>query len=618
MTETSAAERQRSQSRSRFGAGSCNRCVRALLRRSVVKPVVGLGLLFLVSGMAAGGELPARYFRLLEVGIGQAETRLNENPGASMAKLQGSPVWNRWSRLPGAILAPAVLYTRQHPANRHYHDPKMLALVFRIGDQLAQETEGKDWENVFDSEWERCLWVEAYRLLETELGDDRRARWKRAIEKQVAHYAVDAQQRVDFPYYNTPYIGTSPNHFSSWAALLLISGQTLGRKDWEELGSHILHRFAVEEQTPDGYWGEHGRGGPTTGYNQVTMAQVGLYWEHTHDPAALAALRRATDFHKYFTYPDGKPVETINDRNRHWSVNLWGNFAFSNFPDGRRLAEFLTAHFREEDLTMDDLGRLAQNLLYYHDGPTAPIPLDKPSYSHSMAIPAGIRKTGPWLVTLSALIAPQAVLQQFYLDRQAHVSVFHEKTGLIVTGANSKRQPELATFFEKLSGQTVHMPISSRLQMGEQEDRLALAYNTFFSELHVPAPAEKRMELRFVITGRGVPADVAQLNLQLVLKEGETLETGAGKKYVLGKEPLELSPQDLGGSIRHHGWTLKVDPTAHLVWPFFPYNPYANGPEKTLEYAVGVLSVPLRAEKTTEDWYVRPGEQEILFTAEVP
>ena len=612
MTESSARA-GRPQSR----LARSNNSIRTSLRRFVVKPVTALGVLCLASGMAAASELPARYFRLLEVGIGQVETRLAENPGASMAKLQGMPTWNRWTRLPGTILAPAVLYTRQHPANQHFHDPKMLALALRIGDQLATETEGPDWENIFDSEWEPCLWVEAYRLLETKLGEERRERWKRAIQKHVAHYAVDAQKRVDFPFYNTPYIGTSPNHFSSWAALLLISGQALGRKDWEALGTRILHRFAAEEQTPDGYWGEHGRGGPTTGYNQVTMTQVALYWEHTHDPAALKALRRATDFHKYFTYPDGKPVETINDRNRHWTVNLWGNFGFSNFPDGRRLAEFLVSSYHEKNLAMDDIGRLAQNLLYYHEGPTAPIPVDLPRYAHTMEIPAGIRKTGPWVVALSGVIAPQAVMQ-YYLDRQANVSVFHEATGLIITGGNSKRQPEIATFFEKLPGQTVHMPISTRLQMGDQEDRLALAYNTFFSELHVPTPAKKSMDLHFVITGRGVPAELAQLNLQLVLKEGETLETGAGKKYVLGKERLELSPQDLGGSIRHHGWTLKLDPTAHLVWPFFPYNPYANGPETTLEFAVGVLSVPLHSEKTTEDWYVRPGEQEISFTVEVP
>ena len=63
-----------------------------------------------------------------------------------------------------------------------------------------------------------------------------------------------------------------------------------------------------------------------------------------------------------------------------------------------------------------------------------------------MSITAGIRKTGPLTTCLSGLIATQAVNSRFYLDRQGNVSVLHEKTGLIITGANSKRQPELATF----------------------------------------------------------------------------------------------------------------------------------------------------------------------------
>jgi hypothetical protein len=125
------------------------------------------------------------------------------------------------------------------------------------------------------------------------------------------------------------------------------------------------------------------------------------------------------------------------------------------------------------------------------------------------------------------------------------------------------------------------------------------------------------MQLRFVMTGRGEPAAEAQLNLQLCLKTGEPLQTGAGKQILLGAEQIEVSPETLGGSIRHHGWTLKLDPTARLVWPVYPYNPYANGPEKTLDRAVGVLSVPLRAKKTEEDFYVRPAEQEISIILEV-
>jgi hypothetical protein len=586
-----------------------------IVERSLSSLWLVLGvLLSATASVAASVELPGQYFRLLEEGAGQVESRLNAEPSANLETLVAHTGWNHF---PYAVLAPAVLYAKQHSTNRHYHDPKMLALAIRIGDILAVECEKGRNDDLLDGEWDTYMWVEAYRLLQPQLGEDRRARWKREIEKIVALLVADTTARLDFPWYSTPYIRTSPNHYSSWAALLLLSGRVFEDKNWENLGARVLHRFAAEEQTVDGYWGEHNRAGPTTGYNYITMTQVALYWEYTHDPVALQALRRVTDFHKYFTYPDGIPVETINDRNRHWNVDSWGHFGFSHFPDGRRYAEFLTSFFKPDGLGIDNLGRLAQDALYYHEGPKAPIPQDQPRYSHEMAVPAGIRKTGPWAVCLSALFNTQAVDNQFYLDRQAHVSVFHQKTGLIISGANSKRQPELATFFEKLDGQIFHMPISTRLQMNDKEDRLSLAYNTFFSDLYVPAPSEKEVRLRFVMTGKGDPPEEAQLNIQLVLKAGEVLETASGKKITLGTERLELSPDDLGGTIRHHGWTLKADPTASLTWPIYPYNPYQNGPEKTLDYAVGRLSVPLQTRKTTDQRHFRPSEQEILLSLEV-
>ena len=79
---------------------------------------------------------------------------------------------------------------------------------------------------------------------------------------------------------------------------------------------------------------------------------------------------------------------------------------------------------------------------------------------------------------------------------------------------------------------------------------------------------------------------------------------------------MELTPDELGGSIRHHGWRLQFDPTARLTWPVYPHDPYTNTPEKSLDHAVGALSVPLRL-KYEAACHVRPGEQEISFTVEV-
>lgn len=563
---------------------------------------------------APAAELPGRYFRIMEAGSQRVDARLAAEPDADLEKLEKMPGWKHFGY---SILAPAVLYTKHHAVNPRYHDPKMLALAIRIGDLLASENEKGKFTPRLDSDWDTYTWLEAYRLLESELGAERRERWKKAILDNTAPLAPDAAERLNFPRYASPYIGTSPNHYAQWAGLLYLAGRVFDKPEWVKLGSEILHRFAVTEQTSDGYWGEHSRAGPTTGYDHLTLSAVALYGEYSRDGAVIDALRRSTDFHMHFTYPDGTPVETINDRNRYWAVSPWAQFAFSHFPDGRRYAEFLAAFFDSDKmspdkLAMDALGRLSQDALYYHEGPTAPIPQEQKRYIYQMSVPAGIRKTGPWVVTLSGLVATQAVNNQFYLDRQANFSVFHSQVGLIISGANSKRQPQLATFHEKMAGVTYHLPLSSRLEMNDARDRLSLAYNTFFSELYVEPATERELQFRFVINGKGAPPEQASATLQLVLKPGEELETAAAKKITLGSEPVELGPDAIGGWIRHHGWTLHVDPAARLAWPIYPYNPYANAPETTLEHAVATLSVPLRL-KSRPGHYVRPGEQEIAF-----
>ena len=558
----------------------------------------------------AGAELPAGYFRLLEAGAARIEAKLNAEPGADLKTIEAQPGWRHF---PYAILPPAVLYAKGR-------DNKMRDLAMRIGDLLAGESERGTYETRGDSDWDDYMWLEAFRLLGASLEDQRRARWRRELEKHIALLVEDAEDRVDFPWYNSPYIGTSPNHYALWAANLYLGGRVFGNRQWEQLGARILKRFATVEQTPDGYWGEHSRNGPTTGYNHLTLSALAVYYEHSGDREVLPALRRATDFHKYFTFLDGTPVDVINDRNRHWAVSAWSQFAFSHFPDGRGYASFLARFFEPPaPVAVDALGRLAQDALYFREGTVEPAPQELPRYVHRMQqVPAGVRKSGAWQVALSGLIDTQAINSRFYLDRQGHVSIFHQRAGLIITGANSKRQPELATFTETVGGTIVHMPLSSRLQMGESEDRLSLAYNTFFGDLYVDAkPADAALAWRWVISGRGTPGADTRLNLQLVLKAGEALETGSGRRLVLGAERVELSSADLGGRIVHHGWTLELPENASLSWPIYPHNPYTDAPETGIMHAVGRLSVPL-ALKARRGKYVRAKELELGFRLRVP
>jgi hypothetical protein len=541
-------------------------------------------------------ELPAHYFRLLDAGVKLIEERLASEPGATLASLESQ---EGWKHFPNAILMPAVLYIKSHGANKRFGDTAMLQLALRIGDLLVAEYDNGHYTSRGDNDWDTYMWLEAYRLLEKKLGVERHAQWKEILLKEISLLEPKLVKCENYPWYNAPFITTSPNHYSIYASTLLVGGHVFDKPEWIKLSTKVLHRFCVEEQTSDGYWGEHSRAGPTTGYDYLTVTQIALYWEYSKDPEALKALRRSTDFHKYFTYPDGTPVETINDRNRYWGVSMWGHFGFSHFADGRRYSAFLTSFFPYGGDTksyggdIQSLGRIAQDALYFHEGKTEPIPQDQTEYSHVMHEPAGIRKTGDWVVTYSGIIAPPVTLNNFFLDRQSHFSVFNKKIGLIISGANSKRQPDLATFEEAIGRDSIHMPVSSRLQMKDDTDKLALAYNVFFAVLEVPKPTQKQLKFRFATTYKWGDA-VSHMHLQLMLKSGDTLETGTGKKIVLGKDKIKLSSDELGGVIKHNGWTLHLPAGMYLEWPVYPFNPYKDAPETEREYAIGVLSATLQ------------------------
>jgi hypothetical protein len=533
--------------------------------------------------------LPGHYFKLMEAGIARVESRLKEEPNIEIPAIEQKPDFRHFA---AAILMPSVVYKKANPDNKHYGDAKRLALAKKLGDLLATEHEKGRFEDRPLHGWDTYMWLESYRILEKDLEPARHDRWKKALLENLALLYHKLDIRKDYPWYKAPFIITSPNHYSIYASTVLLGGVVFNRPEWLELSKRVLHRFSTIEQSEDGYWGEFDNAGPTTGYDYLTFTQIALYWEYSKDSAAYHAMRRSTDFHEFYTYPDGTPVETINDRNRHWEASRWGHFGFSNFPDGRRYAEFLTGFVPADGGDWVGLGRIAQDALYYHEGTKTDIPQDKDSYFNRMKVPAGIRKTEGWVVCLSGLLGSPDNTNNFFLDRQGNMSVFHEKCGLIITGANSKDQPQLATFTEDIGTQIVHKAQTTHLSMGDRADKLSLSYNVFFAELEIPKPSKNELKLHVATTYKWGEA-VANMNLQLVLKAGQVLQTGGGKTITLDDHPIKLTSQDLGGSIRHNGWTMQVPPDMELTWPVFPYNPYASGPETSLENAVGRLSIPL-------------------------
>jgi hypothetical protein len=460
---------------------------------------------------------------------------------------------------------------------------------------LADETEQGVYKKRGDPHRDTYMWLEAYRILEPKMDAARRRRWRSHLLTLIGALAKESAERADRPAYTSPF-GVSVNHTALFSSTVHLAGLMFKKREWQDLGARVMHRYAAAEQAPDGYWGEHSRNGPTTGYNYLTLTGVALYYEHSKDPAALRAMRRATDFHKYFTYPDGMPVMISDDRRRHSYISSWGHFGFSHFADGRRYAQLLTEALDPATITFEHAGRLAQDALYYHPGPLAPIPQNSERYVRRLSVPLGIRKTGPWVTTLSGIVATQNAASRFYLDRQSSLEIYHRKYGAIVSGSNSKRQPELATFSERVRGQTYHMPLDSRLWMTDARDRLALAYNTFVADVQVDPPSGAALPFRYVVQRKG-SMDVAALTLQLVFRAGEQVELASGERFTPSAERTQRDP---GGSIRHRGWRLPWKGSAQLHWPVYPYYPYTDSPETEVEYAVAALTFPLTDSATVE------------------
>lgn len=482
------------------------------------------------------------YQRILRSGLQGVEAALAE-PSVTLKTLETHA---NWAHFPHAVLAAAML-------------PEHRALALRIGNLLADEEEAGHFRNRLDHHRDTYMWLEAYRVLGAN-----QPRWRKCLETQISALVEDVRKNEPAARYTSPYLTTSANHFALWAATVLVGGKTFHRKDWVELGSRVLRRFARVEQSADGFWGEQKREWPTPGYDYLTFTAVALYAEHVKDPAAVKALQKNTMFHIAFTYGDGTPVELLNDRNRHWFVSYWGHFGFSRWAAGRQYANLLTAKLEEP--TMEALGRIAQNLLYWHAGPVEPLPS---SYVSKLTIPIGIRKRDDWTVCLSAVTGKAPERSQWFLDRQSHVSLYHDRIGRLIHGGNSKRQLELATF-----GRVMEQ--DGTLHMGDDGDEVRFSDTEW---IRMTPVSKDSMRLDYA----------GNLHLQIAVKSGQWLETDSGTRVQLGAEHMELT--QLGGWISQQGWRIALPQGAKLRWPVHPYSPYRNGPESDLRFAVAVLQL---------------------------
>src|SRR5437867_11087140 len=150
----------------------------ALLLGAVLRSSVGV----------AATNLPGQYFELLNTGFARIEKRLTAEPAADLQTLESSAGWKHF---PSAILVASVLYTQPNPANPRRGDATLLSLAQQIGDLLESEHARGRYTTRLDHHRDTYMWLDGYRLLERELGAERRARWGGALTNLMAALAAD-------------------------------------------------------------------------------------------------------------------------------------------------------------------------------------------------------------------------------------------------------------------------------------------------------------------------------------------------------------------------------------------------------------------------------------------
>ncbi len=499
----------------------------------------------------------------------------------------------------------AYLWATRHSLNPYHGSKQLLESVKRNGDLLTGFEPETFWPM---SHWLVYAWMEAYDLIKEHLSPEQQHTWLASFERWCSVYAGYLEKCEGKRDFTAVQLGTSPNHYSYYAAAVYRGGQILNRPEWVELAVGAFKNL-LRSQHPDGYWAEHH--GPVNRYTWLTLDGVGLYYAFSGDAEALEALRRAKDFLLNFTYPDGSAVSVIDERNRYGSsvAATRGLHALSHFPDGRRFCRIMTRKLidrldKERKLPVGavELSRYVDAIRYTVQGPETPAPQELDSYEARLISGAYLMRRGPWIVCLSGIISPPWEGNRFFLDRYTYLEIWHAETGLLIGGGNTKRQPQIATvLMEPSHGNLDFWPRSSRITASADSAVLELALDKFRAAVAVQILDRRKLAIRVDFTETTEPIlwpNRYECNLQLQLKPGREITTGHGTSYTLSENRLGLAEEQVGGALESDHWRITVPQgKTSLRFPFMPFYNYDIDGHGGMGTAVGILSSAVHIEE---------------------
>ncbi|MEN6625198.1 MAG: hypothetical protein ABFD69_03105 [Candidatus Sumerlaeia bacterium] len=493
------------------------------------------------------------------------------------------------------MFALAVAYSI--PGSAYYKDSALLDVIMKAGDALiaAQDADGKwrfdkkdgsYWGQIY-MPWTYSRWIRTYAIIKYDMPQARRDKWEKALVKGfdgISRTALKGRANI-------------PTHD---AMALYIAGVVLGRSGWSEQAARYIRGMAAA-QSEGGFWSEHA--GPLVGYNYVYVEAIGTYYACSSDKSVLPALRRAARYHWEMTYPDGRCVETVDERNPYGDRINPGNVGFTYTPEGRACLA------RQWGLLDWKLGSdlIASLLLHGVEGSLAGQPAAGTFVLNDHGQPRAMTlRSGPWFVALSAFTAPLSE-SRWIQDRQNFVSIYHQETGLYAGGGNTKLQPAWSSFTVgntallrhkagdadpefKPAGELYHIPSEARLAPGA-DPQLDLVYGPV--NCHIKLKIEPAGVASYEIWASGRTKLPVVAHLTLIPRLGKPLKTGGGFNGVLGKKRIDLDAAGLGGKMNYGGMQLTLPEGTALHWPALPHDPYVKDGGARPEQGRIELRIPL-------------------------
>ena len=485
----------------------------------------------------------------------------------------------------------------------YYQDEKILEAIVFGGDALIDEQDEngmwifrkKDhstWGQIY-MPWTYSRWIRTYLIVREAMSQEAEDRWNKGLLLGFEGISRTALERIH----------NIPTHH---AMSLYYAGIVFGREDWKSQAADFLARV-VAEQSEYGWWTENV--GPVVSYNFVYPDALGVYYHASGDPIVLEALERAARFHANYTYPDGSSVETVDERNAYSKGVHEGNPGFSHTALGRWYLSW--QHRRIIDSGESFAVDYATNMLLYSgEGPTEELDSGSGTQAYRMGEDALISRQSPWFVSISAYFCPLNE-NRFRQDRQNFISVFHEQTGLIVGGGNTKLQPLWSTFtvgdtslmvntgdqsdpnFGPFEG-LLHIP--DDITLGDSDEAPALSLNYGNETCKVTTHPEDDGTLTLIYEATSNSGMEVEGHVTLIPHLGKPLASSGGSVEKLGEEAVEWSGSE-GGWVEHAGWRMALPEGSRLVWPALPHDAYRKLGDASVEK--GWIAVALSFSKDT-------------------